>query len=68
MPPDRCRGCSKCGTNLVDMGFCGPEDHKDPAPHEFYTQQVETNDGPKPLDRCRWCYRTRSQIEKGEPA
>lgn len=67
MPPDRCRGCSKCGTNLVNMRLQGLDDHRPPQPHKFFTEQVETNDGPKPLDRCRWCLRTRAEIE-AEPS
>lgn len=66
MPPARCRGCTKCGTDLVDMELCGPDDHATPVPHEFYTEQVETNEGPKELDRCRRCHRTRAELAEVE--
>jgi hypothetical protein len=60
MPPNRCSGCKKCGTNLATH----PDAHTIPLPHAFYETLVETNEGLKPLDRCKYCYRTRKQIEE----
>lgn len=55
-PAPRCARCSTCGT--------GPR-RREPEPHDFSaTSTVETDDGPATLTRCRYCYRTRKQIER----
>ncbi len=60
MGPFPCDGCAKCGTNVAG----GPDEHQAPEPHNFdLITQVETDDGPKPLTRCRWCLKTPKEIE-----
>lgn len=60
MPPDRCASCPDCGSDLAPA----PDAHTGPKPHEFsLTSTVDTDEGPKPLTRCRWCYRTRAEVE-----
>ena len=54
MTPPPCQKCPKCNT-----AYGG----KVPIPHEFYSSSVETDDGPKPLSRCKHCYKTKRQIE-----
>jgi len=60
--PFPCDRCSKCGSDLAPAPFL----HEDPKPHEFIQEMVETDEGPKPLSMCKWCYRTKRQIEKEE--
>lgn len=65
MPPPRCTPCEKCGT----VPGPGPNAHPDPIPHEFTAvSEVETDEGMKKLTRCRWCHKTKAEIEykKGE--
>lgn len=65
--PSRCWGCSKCGTKLMPTWYIvkNPDFDEKPIPHEFtYVEEVQTDDGPKPLTRCRYCYRTQKEIEK----
>ncbi len=57
-----CAKCSKCGSNLA----LHPDTHVEPAPHEFVEQMVETDSGPRPLSRCRYCHLTRAQIAQVE--
>lgn len=60
MPPDQCQGCPDCKTTLDEH----PSSHRAPAPHEFVATDVETDAGPQPLTRCRWCHRTRAELEQ----
>lgn len=60
MDPAPCTPCRKCGS--VPAG--GPSQHRDPVPHDFQAQPVETDDGPRALSRCRHCMKTRAQIAK----
>lgn len=60
MGPFPCKKCNKCGSDLS----LGPDWHREPSPHEFVSQPVETNEGTAYLDRCRWCCATRRQIEE----
>ena len=60
MSPHRCARCPKCGSDIAS----GPSSHGEPLDHEFVAHEVETDEGPKPLSRCRYCHRTRSQINK----
>ncbi len=58
MGPDPCYGCAKCGTTL-DLA---PNLHRDPIPHEMIEGTVMTDDGEKPLTRCRFCQKTRASL------
>jgi hypothetical protein len=58
MPPYACQRCSLCKSNFASH----PSLHADPKPHEFFSESVETNDGPATIDRCRFCMRTRREI------
>lgn len=59
MAPPRCMGCEKCGTSLASH----PSGLGTPSPHEFMEEQVQTDQGPQPLSRCRFCGKTRQQTE-----
>lgn len=60
MSPARCIGCANCGTNLAQH----PDDHKAPVPHDFSSvQNVQTDEGEKTLTLCRYCHRSRTEIE-----
>jgi len=52
-----CAGCAECNTTLAE----DPYSHATPQPHDFSPQPVETNEGTRYLDRCRWCRRTRAE-------
>ena len=57
--PPQCEFCEKCGTTVAGSPDC----HKtERTPHEFYVTQIDTDEGPKPLSRCRYCHRTKAQI------
>jgi hypothetical protein len=56
----RCSPCKACGT----VPARGPSSHPDPEPHEFVARDVATDAGPQPLSRCRWCHRTKAEIER----
>lgn len=61
MSPDRCATCDECGSDYATS----PAGHGDPVPHDFSkVSQVATDEGPKPLTRCRWCHMTQSEIDK----
>lgn len=63
MPPPQCAKCPGCGSNLA----LGPDSHREPKEHEFTAvSSVETDEGPKPLTRCRYCHLTKSEIEGRE--
>lgn len=56
MSPEPCTYCKKCGTTAAGLP---------PIPHEFtMISKVETDEGEKKLSRCKWCYKTKSQIER----
>jgi hypothetical protein len=55
-----CDGCKKCNTTLET----GPKDHKVPEDHVFEPYPVETDEGPKSLSRCKYCLRTKKELEK----
>ena len=59
MPPYPCSGCADCGTTLDQH----PQDHRTPEPHDFVPYPVETAEGDKTISRCRWCHRTRKEVE-----
>lgn len=63
--PDRCHGCSECGTALLNVYYVYLRygDWPVPEPHDFVVGWVETDEGDKPLSRCRFCHQTRRQIE-----
>lgn len=54
MSLEPCYACSKCGTNAFGRA---------PLPHDYYESKVETDEGDKPLSRCRYCYKTKREIE-----
>jgi len=62
MPPNQCDGCSECGTTLDTH----PELHRTPTPHDFVATNVATDEGPKPLSRCRYCHRTKAELTRSE--
>lgn len=51
MGPWPCQKCDKCGSDLA----AHPDFHSDPKPHDFITDMVDTDSGPQPFTRCRWC-------------
>lgn len=61
-----CSRCGKCGSNLA----LGPDDHRDPEPHNMVAQKVEleTDTGTLrgELTRCVWCLKTLAELE-GQP-
>jgi hypothetical protein len=62
MSPARCSKCLKCGSDLATS----PSLHGEPSPHDYYQESVKTDNGPQPLTRCRWCLRTKEEIENRE--
>ncbi|MDE2103781.1 MAG: hypothetical protein KGL39_41470 [Patescibacteria group bacterium] len=61
MPPYPCDGCPDCNTTLTQH----PDYHEAPEPHEFSSvQNITTDQGPATITRCRWCGKTREQIER----
>lgn len=62
MNPAPCNPCKQCGTIPATHVNAHPE----PIDHEFYVSQVETDEGMKPLSRCRYCMKTKAQIAKEE--
>lgn len=56
MLPAPCQPCGECGT----VPGSPP---KQPAPHEYTISTVETDNGLQPLTRCRFCLRTKNDIE-----
>ena len=60
MPPYQCSSCKHCGSDLAQA----PDLHRDPVPHDFsHVEQVRTDEGPKPLTRCKYCHHTKEEIE-----
>lgn len=59
MPPPLCARCGACGSDLAP----GPSLHREPKPHEYLVEQVATDAGPAPLTRCRWCMKTKAELE-----
>lgn len=56
--PALCLGCDECGTSLAtDPSLCRPAQS-----HSFVVEQVETDEGLKPLSRCRLCHRTLAEL------
>lgn len=62
MPPYQCSQCPKCKSDLAE----GPSLHADPIPHEFLTVPVIVDQGEMTVTRCRYCSRTKAEIEKSE--
>ena len=60
MPPPRCMACDECGVTLATR----PDYHHEPEPHKLVTEEVDTDDGSKPLTRCQWCFKTKAAIAK----
>lgn len=57
--PPLCMACPRCGTGLApENGF-----PLAPEPHTFsFVEEVETDEGLRPLTRCLYCLRTRYQL------
>lgn len=63
LPPEQCDSCSKCRSNLAT----GPSLHREPKAHEFtLVNKVMTDEGEKDLTYCRYCTRTKHELEKLE--
>jgi hypothetical protein len=61
MPMPSCFECEKCHTTLeVD-----PSLHRRAIPHEWVVTSVKTDEGNKPLSRCRLCWQNKNEIEAG---
>lgn len=61
MPIATCRPCSTCGS----VPAASANSHPEPTPHDFSSvEMVDTDEGKKPLTRCRMCHKTKSQIDK----
>lgn len=61
MPPYACDKCEKCGSDLS----LHPDYHQEPKPHDFSAvENVQTDQGAATITRCRYCSRTREQIER----
>ena len=61
MPPNRCFKCEKCGSDLAQA----PGLHRDPVPHDFTSiENIKTDQGDMTITRCRYCHRTKAQIER----
>ncbi len=60
MSPYPCQGCPECGTTLDGH----PDHHRAPVPHDFTggIQQM-SEAGPVHVPACRYCGRTRWEIE-----
>lgn len=55
----QCAKCPKCGSDLAQH----PDYHHEPAPHDFsLIEQVQTDEGPKPLTRCKFCLKTPAEV------
>ena len=62
IPPCPCQECYKCHTipaNSTAGNIAA-------IPHEFVASMVETDEGSKPLSRCRWCFKTKAQVAKDQ--
>lgn len=57
-----CDRCAECGSDLSQ----NPNNHQEPKDHDLVVTKVQTDEGEKTLSRCRWCLRTKAQIEKVE--
>lgn len=62
MPPPQCAICPECKSDLA----LSKDSHSEPKPHEFEETDVQTDEGVKKLSRCRWCDKTRKQIQEME--
>lgn len=63
MEPAPCKACDECGKTLAT----GPSEHKDPISHDFSMKEVvNTDEGPKTLTCCRYCFQTKTRIEQQE--
>lgn len=61
MPPYRCSKCSKCGSDLATH----PDLHAEPVEHDFSSvETVKTDQGDATITSCKYCYRTKEQVEK----
>lgn len=60
MGPSPCSGCLECNTTLEQY----PSLHKEPKPHEMIATTVETDEGEATLSRCKWCYRSKKELEE----
>lgn len=62
-PPPRCSWCKACESDPASS----PELHSERTPHLFdLVEKVETDNGESQLTRCRYCLKTRKEVEKLE--
>lgn len=60
-PPPLCAACYKCGSGPG----ASPTTHREPQPHDFTSvKTIRTDQGEATITRCRYCLKTRPQIEK----
>ena len=60
-PPPLCDFCNKCGSGPGSS----PTTHREPLPHDFASvETIQTDQGDATITRCRYCRKTRQQIEK----
>lgn len=61
MPPYQCSKCEDCGSDLAEH----PDHHREPKPHDFSdVQKVQTDQGEMTVTHCRYCGRTKAQIDR----
>lgn len=59
----RCFACPECGSDMAES----PKGHLDPLPHDFSSSiEQQTEDGPITVPVCRYCHRTKWEIENGK--
>jgi hypothetical protein len=62
MGPNRCSWCEDCETGLADHPDRHPTERVD---HHWVENEVETDEGMKPLTVCSWCQRRKvSEVER----
>ena len=61
MGPALCRRCDECGSDLAT----NPDLHREPKPHDWRVEQVDTDNGKQPRTYCRYCLKTKAEIEAG---
>ncbi len=50
MPPYPCKKCPDCGSNLSSH----PDFHSEPKPHNWYTEDILTDEGVMHQTKCSW--------------
>lgn len=60
MAPYPCARCRECKSDLATH----PENHREPEPHRLVTVPIDTDNGESSITRCRYCYRTKGELER----